>query len=241
RDEARAHLPLEVRAEILEPLLRPVAGPGAGKAEVRVHVDDDGEVGFATDHQRVEPVHHAAQVAARQALIHPGRIGEAVRDYDLPGGERRLDHPLQMVAPRRGEQKDLGLGRPALGVAFEHQPADLLRARRSAGLPRQHDLMAPRAEMLGEKPRLGGLARPVDPLEGDEHRPGPARHRQLPTSAMTRVATLPKAVRSRVEKPPLATACSATSGTVTGSMSGTAMTRSASFWPASIGASTGPV
>jgi hypothetical protein len=69
-----------------------------------------------------------------------------------------------MVAPRGGEQQDLGLGRPAPRRALDQQAPDLLGAGRAAGLARQ----PPRAQRLGQAPRLGGLARPVDPLEGDE-------------------------------------------------------------------------
>ncbi|MPL94869.1 hypothetical protein SDC9_41028 [bioreactor metagenome] len=169
REEARAHPHLQIEAEILEALLLALPALGAGKALLWRQVDEEGQVRLAPDHQRVQLVDETAQVAAAEALIHPRGIGEAVADHDPARGERGRDGAFEMVAARGGEQQDLGLGRPAVRVALEHETADLLGAGRAAGLARQHDVMALGRQRLGQKPRLRGFPRSVDAFEGDEH------------------------------------------------------------------------
>ena len=171
RKKPLAHPRLQGLAEILEPFL--VAAPPLRPQEPlgRVHVDDEGQVGVAPDHQRVKLVHDAPQIATRQTLIHPRRIRETVGNDDLAGIERGLDRSFHVVAPCRGEQQDLRLRRPTVRVALEHEAPDLLGARAAAGLARQDDIAPVGAQRIGQKPRLRGLARTVDPFEADEHRP----------------------------------------------------------------------
>src|SRR5690606_15921605 len=231
--ETRARVPLHPGAEILEPLFAAVAALGAGKAGVGVHVDDECQVGLAGDDEVMQPVDQPAQVAPRQALIDPRRVREPVRDDDAPGCERGRDGPFQVVPAGSGEQQYLGLGRPAVGIALEHEAADLLGAGAAARLARQHDIPAKAAQRVGQKPRLCRLAEAVDPLERDEHRTV-----QLPTWAASRLARSVKAVVTRVRNPPRATSTSATSGTVTGVWPGMSITMSAIWSPAAIGAAT---
>ncbi len=58
---------------------RRICGPGrAARRRFRVHVDDEGQVRFAPDHQAVQAVHDGAQIAPRGALIDAGAVGETV-------------------------------------------------------------------------------------------------------------------------------------------------------------------
>ena len=81
---------------------------------------------------------------------------------------------IQMVAASGGEQQELGFRGPAVGAAIDQQLADFLGPGRAPGLAGQDDLAPLGAQGVGQHPGLGGLARPVDALEADEHRLPPS-------------------------------------------------------------------
>ena len=144
------------------------AGGAAGGRERRVEVEDQRQVRLDPDRERMQRVHHAAQVRPRHPLVDAGRIREAVAEHGVAAGERRADQPLEMVAAGGGEEQDLGLRRPAAGGAAHHELADRLRPRGAAGLARLHHAGAGGAQAGGQRAQLRGLARPVDALEADE-------------------------------------------------------------------------
>ncbi len=166
-----AHLGLQVQTHILEPHFMPGAGLGAAKAEGGVDVDQEGQVGFDADHQGVQLVHGGGQIAARNALIHAGAVGETVGDHDLAAREGRADGLFQMVAAGGGEEQDLGFGGPAVGVAFQHQAADFLGPRAAAGFAGQGDGVAQAAQGIGQEAGLGRFARAVDAFKAKETGP----------------------------------------------------------------------
>jgi hypothetical protein len=85
-----------------------------------------------------------------------------------------------MLAPRREVQQRLGRAVPALDGAFDQKLADHLRARRSAGLARRHDLAAASFEPARQPGDLGRLARSFAAFEGDETPRGVLRHESQP-------------------------------------------------------------
>ena len=74
----------------------------------------------------------------------------------------------RVIAAGGGEEEDLGFCRPPLGIPRQKKLADFLGAGAAAGLAGEDDFLAVTAQPFGQKPRLGGLARPVDPFKSDE-------------------------------------------------------------------------
>ena len=134
-----------------------------------------GEVGVEADGERVQGVDGGAEVGAGGALVDAGRVGEAVGDHRGAAGERGADGALEVVAAGGGEEQDLGLGRPAAGVALDEEASGSPRRpgrRRARGSrrPRRRG----RAGWRRAGADLGGFARAVDALEADEAPPGHA-------------------------------------------------------------------
>ena len=78
------------------------------------------------------------RLPAERALVHPGRIDEAVAQHDRATGERGGDGLLDMVGAGGGEQHGLGERAERFRVAAEQELADQLGARRAARLARRH-------------------------------------------------------------------------------------------------------
>ena len=79
------------------------------------------------ERETVQSLQRGKRQAAAIALIRQSRIGEAVAHHPTALVERRLDQPLDMVAPRRVKQQGLADRIPTLVGAVEQQPADRLR------------------------------------------------------------------------------------------------------------------
>lgn len=140
-----------------------------GEAELDRKVEDQREIRpeIAGD-EAVERVELGARDAAGAALVGDRRISEPVRDDPLSRGERWPDRAPEVVPPRSADEKRLGDRVPAPGIAADEEPADLLRARRAAGLARGDRVYAGTVERLDEEPDLGRLAGALPAFEGDE-------------------------------------------------------------------------
>ena len=68
------------------------------------------------------------------ALIRVGRVGEAIAHDPVAARERRADHELEVLAPRREHQQRLGVARHRL---VQQQEAQRFAERRAAGLARR--------------------------------------------------------------------------------------------------------
>jgi hypothetical protein len=73
-----------------------------------------------------------------------------------------------MIAARGHHQERLGLGVPALRIALDEQPADLLRSRRAAGLACAERRMPGLTKSLDKEAGLGGFTGALAALERDE-------------------------------------------------------------------------
>ena len=73
-----------------------------------------------------------------------------------------------MVVARGGKQQRLGIGAEQLAHARQHEMADDLGAGRAAGLAGDDGAQLGRRQPLGQQLDLGGLARSLAALEGDE-------------------------------------------------------------------------
>ena len=62
---------LHVATEGFEPILAIATRKGARQADLRVHVDQDGQVGLDPDHQTMQLIHNGPQVATREPLVPP--------------------------------------------------------------------------------------------------------------------------------------------------------------------------
>ncbi len=102
------------------------------------------------------------------ALIDARRIRKPVAQHPYALIERRLDHGAHMVVARGGKQQRFGLGAEQLAHARQHQMPDDFGARRSAGLARDDGAQLCRVEAFGERLDLGGFARSLAALKGDE-------------------------------------------------------------------------
>jgi hypothetical protein len=128
------------------------AGQPAFQRRGRVHVEDQRQVRLHPDGRVVDRVDQPAQIAPRGALVDAGGIREPVGDDVAARGERRADRAFQVIAPRGGEQQDLGLRRPARRIALHQQAADVLGPGRAARLAGQDRVAAP----ARASPRPGG-------------------------------------------------------------------------------------
>jgi hypothetical protein len=151
----------------------PLRAVARSKAERRVQVDQQRQVGLQRDHQVMQAVHRFGQVAPGDALEDAGAVGEAVADHHRAARQRRADGLFQMVAAGGGEQQDLGFRRPAVGVALQHQPADFLGARAAARLARQDDVMAAARSVSASRRACVDLP---DPSIPSNERNSPAIH-----------------------------------------------------------------
>src|ERR1700744_4143940 len=105
---------------------------------------------------------------AQAALIDPGAIRKAIAQYPDALIERRLDHGMAMVVARRGKQQRLGIRAAKFAYSRQHQMPDDLGAGRSAGLAGDDGAPLGGLETLRERLDLGGFARALAALEGDE-------------------------------------------------------------------------
>src|SRR5262249_39109051 len=112
--------------------------------------------------------------AAAVALVGERRVGEAVAEDVDAAGEGRLDDRGEVLA-RAGEDEeelDDAVHRPPAGV--EEDPPDGVAEWRAARLVGGEAGQAAPGEPRRRAPEMGGLAAPVEALEGDEE----AGHRE---------------------------------------------------------------
>ena len=146
------------------------------KADVGVHVEDDGEVGLvAVERQRFERVDQLVVDAAGQPLIGAGRDPEAVGNHPAARVEIGRDELVDVVEPRRREQHRLGSRPPAFRAALQDQGADRLGLGRAARLARADGGDRAPAERRDQPLDLRRLADALAALEGDEARPADGR------------------------------------------------------------------
>src|SRR5690606_36521562 len=101
-------------------------------------------------------------------LVRHGRVDVAIDEDDGPSSQGRTDDRSDVVGTVSGEQQRFG---PDVEVAaVEDDGANLLTDARVAGLPRDDDVAALGAQMLGETMKLSRLSHPVAAFEGDEQR-----------------------------------------------------------------------
>ena len=167
--ETCGELLLKTQSHRFKPVLGGIAGKAPAEGMGRVHIHDDGDIRFHADHQVVQGIHGATQIATCGALVHTGRICETITDDNLTSGKCGADRPLQMVATRGCKQQNLGLGGPASGITFNQQTADFFRTGGPAGFTGQDNVMARLPQAVGQHPRLGGLAGPIDALKAYKH------------------------------------------------------------------------
>ena len=83
-------------------------------------------------------------------------------------GQRRRDHPVDVLGLVGGVEQRLGAVRDVAGGRVEHDPAQLLP---DLGVPRlvgQQDVVPLGLEPVAQQPGLGGLAGALAALERDE-------------------------------------------------------------------------
>ena len=136
----------------------------------RVDGQEERAIRQESTHRREVQVEHALEPElAPHALIRDGRVDVAVADDGRAPLERRPDHLVDMLRARRRVEERLG---PRADVAaVENQVTKLLSQLRPARLTRRHDLAYVQLETRSQELRLRRLARAVEALEGDEHRP----------------------------------------------------------------------
>src|SRR5262249_17535191 len=103
--------------------------------------------------------------APARTLVRVGRVGVPVGHHPAARGERRLDDPGDVLAPRGEHQQGLGVDVQLLRE--QHRP-ELLAERRPARLARDDDVLAPGAQQVRDGGHMRALARAVDALERDE-------------------------------------------------------------------------
>src|SRR5215213_7225768 len=109
---------------------------GPGQPDLGRHVEDEGQVRLRrVDDDALEARQELRLEPAVAALVGARRIGEAVAQHEGAALKRRADLRLEMVAPRRREQKRLGEPAERLCAAGQDGVADAPGALRSAGLP----------------------------------------------------------------------------------------------------------
>ena len=149
---------MEIAALALETVVAAACG-GTGEPYLDRQVEDEGKIGLeAVARDRVQRPQRVERDAAGIALIREGRIGKTVGDDPAPFGERGTDGALEMVAPRRVDEKRLGERIPTAGIAADEKLSDLLRARRAARLARRSDRYSLFLQPIDEKAQLGRLA-----------------------------------------------------------------------------------
>jgi len=142
---------------------------GPGQPDLGRHVEDEGQIRLRrVDDDSLEARQELRLEPAVAALVGARRIGEAVAEHEGAALERRADLRLEMVAPRRREQKRLGEPAERLCAAGQDGVADALGALRSAGLARRDDGDAARLKAACETVDLGRFPCPLPALEGDE-------------------------------------------------------------------------
>ena len=205
RQKARAHLLLQIEAEILEPFFGTLSPFGAGQAGFRVHVDQQSQVGFAPDHQAVQLVHHTAQIrhatgpdtceccrqsGRRSPLCPSARAGSMVRSR----WSRRaaVNSNISVSADQRS-------GSPSrTRLRISSAPGD------PPGSRVRTTLRPMAAQMFGKHSCLRGLSRSVNAFEGQKQ-PG-FRHNASNGLPITSVSTIPPTVIMRTTNPPVANA-----------------------------------
>ena len=103
--------------------------------------------------------------AVAAALVGVRRVGEAIAQHPVAARERRPDHAIEMLAPRREHQQRLAVVRHRLA---QHQRAQRFAERRAARLARRDDRVPRGLEALGEPRHVRALAGAVDAFERDE-------------------------------------------------------------------------
>jgi UDP-glucose 4-epimerase len=140
----------------------------ARRRRVGVDLEDERDVGEQpAGRDAVELVDLVQPEAAGFALVSERRVDVPVRDHRLSSLERRTDHAADELGPRCGEESRLG-PRAHLDT-LQQQSAHLFAERRPAGLARRDDIVAFRAQCVGQQLRLRRLSGPVQAFEGDEH------------------------------------------------------------------------
>ena len=135
-----AQFPVKLDVFGLEAVGRAAAAAGgrALHAYLDGHIEDDGQVRLEIADG--DPLHRIENRRAARCpsltLIGPGRIRETVAQHPVPWLERRLDHGADMVVAGRRKQQRLGVRPQQLAHPGQHEMADDLGARRSAGLAR---------------------------------------------------------------------------------------------------------
>src|SRR6185312_10218473 len=134
----------------------------------RVDQQQEGAVGQHAEHRLEVQLEDAVEPEpARDPLVGERRVEVAVADHVRAALQRRRDHLLEELRPRRREQRRLGPRRHlALG---QQQLAHPLTELRPARLARGDHVAALARERLGEQLRLGRLAGAVEPFERHEH------------------------------------------------------------------------
>src|SRR5436190_5710955 len=161
---APTHAPMEGERLALEAVAPPAAHPPEPLGGI--DVEQQGEV--RQDTAGRPDVQLADQVgvdAAPVALIRHGRVGVAVGEHHAAALEPRADLLGDVLVTRGHEQEHLD---ERLGPKLE-QPAHGEPEARPVGFPGALDPVPLGAQPACEAPHLGRLARPLDPLERDEH------------------------------------------------------------------------
>jgi len=164
-----SELLLKAQSHRFEPVLGCVAGKAPAQRVGGVHIHHNGDVRLHPDHQAVQGVDGAAQIAACCTLVHAGRIREPVADDHLTCGKGGADRAFQMIAASGGKQQNLSLGGPTAGIALNQQAADFFGTGGAAGLTGQDNVVARLPQTISQHPRLGGLTGPIDALKAYKH------------------------------------------------------------------------
>src|SRR5439155_18692234 len=120
------------------------------------------------DRMQVQLEHALEAQPARNALLGERGVEVAGADNVRAPRERRRDHLLDELRPRRREQCGLGPGRHL--APAEQELTDPLAELGAAGLSRGDDVATVGRERLGEELRLRRLARSVEAFERHKHR-----------------------------------------------------------------------
>ena len=156
-----------VEAEVLglDPVQLAAAAAQAGR---RVEVEQHDQVGQQpAGGEPVDLLDRAPAQPAAGALVGQGRVQVAVAEHHRAPLQGGADHRFDELGPGGREQQRLG-PRVELRLRVEQHRPDPLPRRGATGLAGHDHLAAPALQDPAEQLQLGGLAGPLDPLEGDQ-------------------------------------------------------------------------
>lgn len=151
-----------------------VAAAGSVKRAVKVRQQEKSKVGLKISAKvGMELKNNFAAKLAASALVGFGRVGEAVTQDNVAAIKRGQDDLRYRLRTVREHETQLGSRRKGSGAGIEQEGADAVTDGGSAGLTGGRNGPPMLLKPICQLAKLSGLARSVEPLEGDKES---ARH-----------------------------------------------------------------